>query len=156
MLLFFELAVTKPPPKGSSKYPKPPLPAVNRTKMYLQDVSNHLPAPLRGSKLPWNPDWDDQAAAPRDGDGWKAQIGDFRLTLDAQDYSWCSENPNPGSLTFQLRLIHTLFDRERSSWTYNSLQDALTGAEMAYQMLQDALLLEMQDAVTALKESRAA
>ena len=124
--------------------------------MQLQDVSNHLPALLRDSKLPWNPDWDDQAAAPRDGDGWRAQIGGFRLTLDAQDFAWCTENPNPGSLTYQLRLIHDLFDRERSSWTYDSLQDALTGAEMAYAMLQDALLLELEGARVALEGSRAA
>ena len=54
--------------------------------MYLQDVSNHLPPLLRDSKLPWNPDSDDQAAAPRDSDGWYAQIGDFRLTLAAFDF----------------------------------------------------------------------
>ena len=82
--------------------------------------------------------------------------GGFRLTLDAQDFAWCTENPNPGSLTYQLRLIHDLFDRERSSWTYDSLQDALTGAEMAYAMLQDALLLELEGARVALEGSRAA
>ena len=124
--------------------------------MYLQDVQNHLPAPLRDSKLPWKPDSEDQAAVPRNEDGWKAQIGDFRFTLDAQDFSWCATNPNPGSLTFQLHLIHSLFDRERNSWTYNNLQDALTGAEMAYSMLQDALLLELQDAYTTFEESRVA
>ena len=124
--------------------------------MHLQDVSNYLPALLRASNLPWNPHFEDQAAAPRDGDGWFAELGGFRLSLDANDYSWCSSNSHPDSLTFELRLHHTLFNREQNSWTYNSLQDASTGAEMAYQMLQDALLLELQDSFTALKETSSA
>jgi len=123
--------------------------------MHLQDVSNHFPARLRDSKLPWNPDSGSQAAAPRDCDGWYTQIGDFRLTLAVFDFEWCSNNPNPGSLTFELRLINTLFEQERNSWTYNSLQDAITGAEMAYEMLQDALFLELQDAYAALKGTHA-
>jgi len=113
--------------------------------MHLQDVSNHLPTVLRDSNLPWTPLSDDQARAPRDGDDWWAQIGDFRLELSANDYSWLSKNPNPGALTFELRLKHTLFDRERGSWTYSKLQDAAVGAEMAISMLKDALLLELQD-----------
>jgi hypothetical protein len=124
--------------------------------MHLLDVSNHLPPLLRASKLPWKPDLDDQAAAPRDGDGWRAQVGDFCFTLDAHDFSWCTKNPNLGSLTFQLRLIHTLFERERNSWTYNSLQDALTGAEMAHSMLLDTLLLELEGVFTTLQELRVA
>lgn len=123
--------------------------------MQLQDAPNHLPPLLRASKLPWTPDWEDQAAVPRDGDGWKAQIGDFRLSLDVFDFEWCSDNPNPGSLTYQLRLINTLFDQEEDFWSYNSLQDALTGAEMVYSMLQSSLLLELQDAFTAFEAPHA-
>jgi len=119
--------------------------------MHLQDVSNSLPALLRASNLPWKPVWDHQAPAPRGDDAWRAQIGHFELELDANDYSWCSANPNPGSLTFELRLIHTLFDRERSSWTFNNLQDATTCAETAYRMLQDALLLELDSAQESLR-----
>jgi len=123
--------------------------------MQLQDVSNHLPPLLRASKLPWIPDWEDQAAVPRDGDGWKAQIGDLRLSLDVFDFEWSSDNPNPSSMTYQLRLINTLFDSQRGQWVYDSLQDALTGAEMAYSMTQSALLLELQDAFTAFEAPHA-
>lgn len=119
--------------------------------MYFQDVSNSLPPLLRGSNLPWEPVWDTQAPAPRDHDAWRARIGHFELELNANDYSWCSANPNPGSLTFELTLFHTLFDRERSSWTFNNLQDASTCAETAYRMLQDALLLELDNAQESLR-----
>jgi hypothetical protein len=119
--------------------------------MHLPDVSNSLPPLLRGSNLPWKPVGDHQAPAPRGDDGWRAQIGYFELELDANDYSWCSTNPNPGSLTFELRLIHTLFDRERSSWSFDSLQDAVTAAETSHQLLLDALLLELQHAQEAIR-----
>lgn len=113
-------------------------------------TENHLPAVLRDSKLPWKPVWDDQAAAPRDGDSWKATLGHFRLELDAHDYS-CFGSP-PG-LTYSLRLIYALYDREHSSWDLDKLQDAVLIAESAHQMLLDALLRELHSARKALHDA---
>lgn len=118
--------------------------------MHLHDDQNHLPAPLRGSKLPWEPVWEDQAAAPRDGDGWRARVGHARFELDANDYS---DFGTKKALTFELRLFHALTGREQNSWTLEKLHDAVLIAESAHQMLLDALLRDLEPAQEALHDA---
>ena len=81
-------------------------------KTPLPELQNLLPKVLRDSKLPWEPLCDSQAPVPRDWDGWRCLQGPLRLELDAFDFSWCSKNPNPGSITYTLRLIYSPLDQE--------------------------------------------
>lgn len=116
--------------------------------MTPEHPEDHLPDALRASKLPWLPDDDGQAAAPRGGDGWRARLGELRFELlvdhDPPDSPFESAGEPP---TFQLRLLNTHLDRETSSWELDSLETAAQVADSIRQMLVQELLHEVRRAL---------
>lgn len=118
--------------------------------MYLQDAQTHLPAPMRSSKLPWTACCEYQAAAPRAGDGWIADLGHFRFEIEA-DFE--ADRDDNTLLYYTLRLFNTHFDREKSSWDVDRLQDAILVAESTHQMLLDSLLDALKPAQKALHDA---
>lgn len=102
-----------------------------------------LPDVLRSSWLPWHPDFDDQAPAPRDGDSWTATLGSLELRLCVS--VWLPDHDDPleeTSTTVELRLWNLLTNRELSSWHLESLREASTSAEALLRTRLDDLLTE--------------
>lgn len=100
--------------------------------MTLAKPETHLPNSLRDSKLPWKPLLDDQAAAPRDGDGWTATLGDLRLELELE-----SDPLEPGPPSLSLRLV--AHRREVRRWSPSSLTEAAYTSEALVDLLLEQL-----------------
>lgn len=115
--------------------------------MHLDDDKTCLPLPLRNSNLPWRPDDEDQAAAPRDGDGWSCILGHLRFRLDVYWDSVYRDYETPGAPPpsknppdFQLRLDNTVTEKELGYWTFPRLDIAVHVAQTLHQERLDALL----------------
>lgn len=97
----------------------------------------HLPDALARSTLPWRPVHDHQARAPRDGDGWTAQLGGLQLLLLATQ--WANNPP-----LLELRLVNSLTDREISCWHLPTLLHASIAAESVVRTRLDDLLQDVR------------
>lgn len=113
--------------------------------MHLLEPESHLPRPLRDSKLPWKPLLDDQAAVPRDGDGWTATLGDVRLELELEsDPLELAEGGRPGPCSPSLRLV--VHRREVRRWSPANLASAAQTAEALVELLLEQLASSLPEA----------
>lgn len=119
--------------------------------MHLHDDKTCLPPVLRESKLPWKPLYDDQAPAIRDNDGWVAQLGFLRFTLDVYwDTVNRDDGPSNAPIDFQLRLHNTATDKDLGFWEFPRLDIAVHVAQTLHQERFEAVITsinkQLQDA----------
>ena len=119
--------------------------------MYLDHDQNLLPPVLRESKLPWNPDYDDQAPAIRDGDSWTAYVGHLKFSLDVYwDTMGRDDGPSSEPVDFQLRLYNTATGNDLGYWEFPRLDIAVHVAQALHQERFEAVTTsinkQLQDA----------
>lgn len=113
--------------------------------MFPENPENHLPTPLRESKLPWKPWMDDQARAPRPGDGWSASLGGLRLELELDEPLEFSDGEvREGTPAWSLALYDP-HGRQVRSWTPPDLRSASLVADALVDLLLEQLRHEAQE-----------
>ena len=110
-------------------------------------VMDHLPPQLLDSRLPWRPVDEDQAVAPRDGDGWVAVLGPYRWDLELTAHRLNMKGPlvSPCAPEYTLRVLRyaTLHQDEvgwgEGFWTFEELEDASSTAEEALDAIEEEI-----------------
>lgn len=87
----------------------------------LQDVSSSLPLELQDSNLSWTPFHDDQAPAPRPGDGWLAKHPSARVEIKVEN--------NYSVLYYTLLITHAHTQQQITYAEFENLLQTVNYAE---------------------------
>ena len=98
-------------------------------------MDDHLPAPLRDSKLPWEPDHEDQSGAPAPQDSWRAVVGSLEWSLIV-----CGGS----STTFLLSLRALPQDEPHATWDLPHVRDAAVVADAVHELLLSQVVKAIQ------------